>query len=98
MRTVYEITHWDYDTQMQARSYRKLYRAPAAKSALYAALYDMVRSQALLDRPIAHIVMEQYAAFEEAIRPPVQGWYTTKTFRLRPNDGPSVTFRAYREY
>lgn len=91
----YTIGTWGSDTAMTARAFVERQRAPAARAALWAAVYDMIEGAALRDRPIAYILRDKVDACE--VSPPRRGYYRRELFYLYSDgSGPYVEFRAER--
>lgn len=87
----YEITHagaaivWNFE---------KRKRAPAARDALWRAIHELLRSHALLDRPVALRLKAEFDACE--VSPPKRGHMRYQTFSLGGAYIDTVTFTARR--
>lgn len=92
MSVTYYITYWPYITAMKAKSFKTCKRAPRARYLLESAVYEMLKDASLLDRPIAHTLMQEVA--DCTIAPPRPGYWRFQKFKLA--DGAFVTFEAGR--
>lgn len=92
----YSITRWHSPISMRAASHKTRQRAPAAADALWSAIYEMLASEALLDRPVALRLQSEFNACE--VSPPKRGYLRHQTFRLRPDDSLSPFVEFYAEY
>lgn len=89
MAIKYEISRWDFPTSMQARAYHAVSRSDAAENRLWAEIYAMLESAALLDRPVAKRLEAEFEACE--VSPPARGYLRRQTFKLS-DDGARVEF------
>ena len=97
MTIKYEISRWSSMFSQTARDYVVCHKAPRAKRELWRMIYEMLKSDGLLDRPVAHRLLREFEGAE--ICPPSFGCYRHQTFYLRQNDGahgPFVEFKAWR--
>ena len=73
----YEITRFINPQKIEQTTKHK---ANSAKQALKQYVYDMLKGQALLDRSIAHKLMNEVDKAE--ISPPPLGYYRVQTFAI----------------
>lgn len=85
----YTIEHWRSPTSERAAFYETCKRKDRAATVLWAAIYNMIEGNGLLDRPIAWQLLRQFDACD--ISPPERGTYRLERFRLGDE---TVTFRA----
>jgi len=76
----YEITRWPSGLAMEAVSYEVRHKSHAARLALRRAVYEMLKANALLDRPIAYDLMRK--ADCAVIRPKGRGYCVRQTFEI----------------
>ena len=85
----YTIEHWRSHLAERAAFYETCKRKDRAATVLWAAIYNMIESNGLRDRPIAWQLARQFDACD--ISPPARGFYRLEHFRLGDE---IVTFRA----
>lgn len=101
MAIKYEIARWDSSTSMQARAYHCVARSDAAETRLWAEIYAMLESAALLDRPVARRLLAEFeaSAMLGQFKAPKRGYMRQQTFKLRDDAHgllEHVTFSAMR--
>lgn len=90
----YEVTRFHHPIS-SAASYSMKHRAPAARDALWAAVYDMLEANGLRDRPVAYRLLGEVEAAE--VSPPPPGHYRSQRFRLGGSYFDEVHLFVYRE-
>ncbi len=101
MAIKYEITRWDSSTSMEARAFHSVSRSDAAENRLWAEIYAMLESAALLDRPVARRLLAEFeaSAMNGNFKAPKRGYMRSQTFKLRDDAHgllEHVTFSAMR--
>jgi hypothetical protein len=89
MQLRYTIEHWLSPTAKRAAFYETCKRKDRAATVLWATIYNMIKGNGLLDRPIAWQMLRQFERCE--ISPPAHGTYRLERFKL---NGETVIFRA----
>lgn len=87
----YEITRRDGPAVL---GFTKRHQAPAARTALWGAVWDMLDANALRDRPVAYRLLAEVDAAE--IAPPPRGHYRSQSFKLGGSYMDQVTLYVYR--
>lgn len=85
MAIKYEISRWDSSTSMKARAYHVVSRSDAAENRLWAEIYAMLESAALLDRPAARRLLAEFeaSAMNGNFKAPKCGYERYQVFKLR---------------
>lgn len=99
MAIEYRITRWNSRTAMQAQSFVKVSRSDAAENRVWEAIYAMLESKGLLDRPCAQRLLAEFeaSAMNGNFKAPRHGFFRSQTFWLRQDrEGPHVVFEANR--
>jgi hypothetical protein len=97
----YTISRWDSSTAMQARAFHAVSRSDAAENRLWAEIYAMLESAALLDRPAARRLLAEFeaSAMNGDFKAPKLGYERYQVFKLRDDTHgmlEHVIFRAER--
>lgn len=94
MRTVYQISRQRFLTEEKRAEFAKRFRSDSAAKELWSQIYNMLDSNGLRDRPIAHKLAAQFDACE--ISPPPLGYLRREIFKL--DDYQQVELYITREF